>query len=86
MAKLGSEKRPARATVQTMQKAQKVVALCTARGWQVVVGIEPNMPEDMADVERLLDPPAPAVAAGTPGRNEPCSCGSGKKFKKCCGR
>ena len=20
-----------------------------------------------------------------PGRNEPCSCGSGKKFKKCCG-
>ncbi len=20
------------------------------------------------------------------GRNEPCSCGSGKKFKKCCGR
>ena len=21
-----------------------------------------------------------------PGRNEPCPCGSGKKFKKCCGR
>lgn len=20
-----------------------------------------------------------------PGRNEPCRCGSGKKFKKCCG-
>jgi uncharacterized protein YecA (UPF0149 family) len=20
------------------------------------------------------------------GRNEPCPCGSGKKFKKCCGR
>lgn len=20
-----------------------------------------------------------------PGRNDPCSCGSGKKFKKCCG-
>lgn len=25
-------------------------------------------------------------AAGKPGRNEPCPCGSGKKFKKCCGR
>lgn len=23
--------------------------------------------------------------AKTPGRNDPCSCGSGKKFKKCCG-
>jgi len=21
-----------------------------------------------------------------PGRNEPCLCGSGRKFKKCCGR
>jgi uncharacterized protein YecA (UPF0149 family) len=21
-----------------------------------------------------------------PGRNEPCPCGSGRKFKKCCGR
>jgi uncharacterized protein YecA (UPF0149 family) len=20
------------------------------------------------------------------GRNDPCSCGSGKKFKKCCGK
>ena len=24
-------------------------------------------------------------AAITPGRNDPCSCGSGKKYKKCCG-
>lgn len=22
----------------------------------------------------------------TPGRNDPCSCGSGKKYKKCCGK
>ncbi len=27
----------------------------------------------------------PASAAKTPGRNDPCSCGSGKKYKKCCG-
>ena len=32
--------------------------------------------------------PAPGrpVARRTPGRNEPCPCGSGKKFKHCCGR
>lgn len=28
---------------------------------------------------------APARRAPTPGRNETCPCGSGKKFKKCCG-
>ena len=27
----------------------------------------------------------PVVREGIPGRNDPCSCGSGKKFKKCCG-
>ena len=24
-------------------------------------------------------------ASGGPGRNDPCPCGSGKKYKKCCG-
>jgi len=27
----------------------------------------------------------PAVAAPVPGRNEPCTCTSGKKWKRCCG-
>lgn len=27
-----------------------------------------------------------AVGVGTVGRNDPCPCGSGRKFKKCCGR
>lgn len=26
------------------------------------------------------------VAPKTPGRNDPCSCGSGKKYKNCCGK
>lgn len=28
----------------------------------------------------------PAPPQGRPGRNDPCPCGSGKKYKKCCGR
>jgi len=27
----------------------------------------------------------PIVKAKEPGRNDPCPCGSGKKYKKCCG-
>lgn len=30
--------------------------------------------------------PVQAVANGKVGRNDPCPCGSGKKYKKCCGR
>jgi uncharacterized protein YchJ len=28
----------------------------------------------------------PVKKVKTPGRNEPCICGSGKKYKKCCGK
>lgn len=30
--------------------------------------------------------PAPIKAAPKVGRNDPCPCGSGKKFKQCCGK
>jgi len=35
------------------------------------------------DIPRL---PAPMAAAPRTGRNDPCPCGSGKKYKKCCGK
>jgi uncharacterized protein len=31
-------------------------------------------------------PPQPHYASSKIGRNDPCPCGSGKKFKKCCGK
>lgn len=34
---------------------------------------------------RLVKGTTPFVAPKTPGRNEPCTCGSGKKYKRCCG-
>lgn len=41
---------------------------------------------DMRDIWRSLGPRiAPAHKADTPGRNDPCFCGSGKKYKKCHG-
>lgn len=30
--------------------------------------------------------PTPARSNEAPGRNDPCTCGSGKKYKRCCGR
>ena len=32
-----------------------------------------------------LTPREPVRRAATPERNDPCPCGSGKKYKKCCG-
>ena len=45
----------------------------------------PDMLQQMY-LQRLEDQhPQPIRRAAEPGRNAPCSCGSGKKFKKCCG-
>ena len=35
--------------------------------------------------QHFTPPPAPAAATPSVGRNQPCPCGSGRKFKKCCG-
>jgi len=39
-----------------------------------------------ADDEPLPPPVEPIQAEETPDRNAPCPCGSGKKYKKCCGK
>jgi preprotein translocase subunit SecA len=45
---------------------------------------EKQGPSPMAQAAKR---PEKAVAdKGTPGRNDPCPCGSGKKYKKCCGQ
>ncbi len=82
--KLGTSAHPAVVRVQTLERAQEVMALCSERGWKAVVGIEPDEPEDLADLERLLYPLEPARVQKV-GRNDPCPCGSGRKHKKCCG-
>ena len=37
-------------------------------------------------MDRKVPKPVPVVKKGKVGPNEPCPCGSGKKYKKCCGR
>jgi uncharacterized protein YecA (UPF0149 family) len=72
-----------------MEKAGEIMDACDKHGIKAAVGVEPDMPEDLAEVERLLAGP-PLVPEATPkgppkiGRNEPCPCGSGRKYKKCC--
>ncbi len=84
MAKLGTEKRPIIVRVHTDDQARYVADTCANNGWHYIIGFEPDKPEDISDLEKMLNPPQP-VMADKIGRNDPCSCGSGKKFKKCCG-
>jgi len=85
-AKLGSEKNPAVVRVQSEARFKEVSATFEQHGWKCRISVEPDKAEDVGDLERLLHPQKPTVVEKKVGRNEPCSCGSGKKFKNCCGK
>lgn len=44
----------------------------------------PESDRDRPDRSFLNKPQMPVTVTKTPGRNDPCPCGSGKKYKKCC--
>ena len=84
MASIGTHKNPAMARVQTEQRAMEILAFCEDHGIQAVIELAPSEPEDITDIDLALVARQPVLAAPKVGRNEPCPCGSGKKFKKCC--
>ncbi len=84
MAKLGSKKHPAVVRVKTQKRAEEILELCSKHGWEVIVGLEPNKSENVSDVKKLLVLSESKTTETKVGRNDPCPCGSGLKFKKCC--
>ena len=85
-AKLGTEKNPAIVSVQTEKRMKEVASIFEKQDWKYTIGLEPEKPEDITDLEILLNPPKTIVAEMKVGRNDPCPCGSGQKYKKCCGK
>lgn len=76
MAKLGTEKRPAIVRVQTEQREVEIAAICEENGWQFILGLEPDKPEDISDVEKPMNPQKTSSSVKI-GHNDPCPCGSG---------
>ena len=85
-AKLGTEKNPAVVNVKTKKRMKEVTSIFEKNGWKYTIELQPKEPEDITDLEILLNWPKPIEAEKKVGRNELCPCGSGKKYKKCCGK
>jgi len=85
MAKLGSIKRPVVVNVHTDERAREIASICAERGLRYIIGLNQDEPEDISDLEKIINRPVPKTDDKKVGRNDPCSCGSGKKYKKCCG-
>ena len=85
-AKLGTQKNPAHVNVQTKKRVKELESVFEENGWKGLIELDPDKPEDTNDLELLLNPPKTTIAQNKVGRNEPCPCESGKKYKKCCGK
>jgi SWIM/SEC-C metal-binding protein len=85
-AKLGTKKYPAVVNVKTKKRMKEVTSIFEEHGWEYTVELDKSKPEDVTDLEILSNTPEPVKVDKKIGRNEPCPCGSGKKYKKCCGK
>lgn len=84
--RIGTAKMPACVTVQTEEREQELSATFKEHGWHYTITIDPEIQEDTKDLELLLSMPKTQASGCATGRNDLCPCGSGKKFKKCCGK
>ena len=86
------EARALRAEIQALQRAETAVPARATTGHlrikQTYRFGEKGLPvEDLGRFAQAVraQSPLPGAKTGKTGRNAPCPCGSGKKFKRCCG-
>ncbi|WP_297481815.1 PBPRA1643 family SWIM/SEC-C metal-binding motif protein [uncultured Photobacterium sp.] len=84
--KLGTETNPLTLIVNTEERQQELEVQLAEQQLFATFTINADVEEDIAEFTATLNKPTTTVFDKTPNRNDPCSCGSGKKYKKCCGK
>ncbi|MDX1553914.1 MAG: SEC-C metal-binding domain-containing protein [Marinobacter sp.] len=85
--KSGSRKFPLTLVVTSEARKQEIQAQVAEAGLHanITVDTSEGAVESITELTVLLNKGATVTTAKGPSRNDPCSCGSGLKFKKCCG-
>ena len=83
----GSKKYPLELVVTSKARQREVQALVDEAQLyaQITIDSSEDAEESIVELTTLLSKGATVKVDKTPARNEPCTCGSGKKYKKCCG-
>ncbi len=83
--KSGTQSLPLSLTVMTEQRRAEVQAIVDEHGLVATIDVNSDVEENVKELDAVLNTPKTQRIEKTPERNDPCSCGSGKKYKKCCG-
>ncbi|MFT5162153.1 MAG: SWIM/SEC-C metal-binding protein [Alteromonadaceae bacterium] len=84
--KLGTKANPLTLSVQTEEREVEIAAILTEHDLFAEITVDPDVDENIVELDGVLNKPKTQTFEKTPDRNDPCSCGSGKKYKKCCGK
>ncbi len=82
--KAGSEESPISVLVKTEERKAEVEAIVAENSLFANITVDPAQDENTLELDTILNKPKTTTFEKTPNRNDPCSCGSGKKYKKCC--
>ena len=85
IAKPGTSDNPLSLTVANEQRAKEIEALLTEHQLIGEITINADAEENILELDGIFNKPKPMTFDKAPNRNDPCICGSGKKYKKCCG-
>lgn len=83
--RLGTKRSPAQISVKTEARKQELAAIFAENKWIGDITVDAEQDENIRDLEFLQNKNVKTHNATKTGRNDPCTCGSGKKYKKCCG-
>ncbi len=83
--KFGTESSPLTLTVTTDERKAELEAILQEHSLFANIEINTEVEEDITQLDALINKPKTKVLEKIPKRNDPCLCGSGKKYKKCCG-
>lgn len=84
-AKLGTEKHPITLSVTSDERKVEVEALVADNELFANIIVDSATDENIIELDAILNKITTTMFDKTPNRNDPCSCNSGKKYKKCCG-
>lgn len=84
-AKLGTKKHPLSLTVTNNERKTEIEAIVADNDLFANISLDSAAEENINELNAFLNKVTTTRFASTPKRNDPCSCNSGKKYKKCCG-
>jgi len=83
--KLGSANFPLTLVVNSEQRKKEIEHVLLENSLVANIEIKASEQENIIELDTILNKPSTQKTIRTLNRNDPCHCGSGKKFKKCCG-